>query len=376
MMKKKICLVAHLNDLSGANKSLIDLATNLKEIYDITVVVPRKGLLADVLIKEDVNICIIKSATWVYKKDESNFKKFVKKWGNLIAERRFYNYFKKNKFDLVHFNSSVYGCGAASALKLNIPYTWHIRELAEENFSLTFFNRKNSYELINSSQKIITISNFMKEKLKSVIDVNKIEVVYNGVEISPLQHEIDNIKEFSLVIVGAVAEDKGQMEASRALEYLHKNFNIAINLVIIGPITDNFYATQLKSEITESIRDYIVFEGYKQDLSEYRRCNNISLVCSRAEAFGRVTIEAMNCGQLVIGANAGATPEIIIDNKSGFLYESGNFKDLATKIKSVLEFKEKHKIIEAAHNRLEECFDIKNTAMNVATIFNAVLKNN
>ena len=45
-------------------------------------------------------------------------------------------------------------------------------------------------------------------------------------------------------------------------------------------------------------------------------------MCSRHEAFGRVTVEAMGKGLPVIGLASGGTLEIIDSKKTGLLYES------------------------------------------------------
>ena len=45
-----------------------------------------------------------------------------------------------------------------------------------------------------------------------------------------------------------------------------------------------------------------------------------------------MTVEAQLAGCAVIGANTGATPELIKDMQTGLLYEYGNSKDLSEKI--------------------------------------------
>lgn len=44
-----------------------------------------------------------------------------------------------------------------------------------------------------------------------------------------------------------------------------------------------------------------------------RKKIDVELVCSRSEAFGRVTIESMMSSNPVIGANTGGTKELIIE---------------------------------------------------------------
>jgi glycosyltransferase involved in cell wall biosynthesis len=64
----------------------------------------------------------------------------------------------------------------------------------------------------------------------------------------------------------------------------------------------------------------------------YYAAAHVVLMCSRSEAFGRVTVEAMKMGRPVVGANAGATPELICDGHTGLLYRQGDPRDLADKL--------------------------------------------
>ena len=370
----KICIIAHLNDLSGANKSLIDLAKGLSINNEITVVVPRKGPLFDELRKNHINEKVILSGTWVYKKDESLIKKIIKRILNVFAEVKYYSFFKANNFDLIHYNSYTYGTGAVSAKKLNIPYTWHIRELPEENFNLSFFNKKKSVRIISKSKCIITISKFMKQTLIDTFESKKIKVIYNGVvPISDKLPEIPCDCFSDIVIIGAIAEDKGQLDAIRAIRYLHE-MGHKFRLFIVGSVTDNEYYEKIKAEIIEDIDSSIIFTGYKSNLKDYRKNTQIVLICSKAEAFGRVTIEAMNAGQIVIGADKGATPEIIKDGYNGFLYKQGDYIDLANRIKDVCYSADLNKISYNARETVNSCFSIKRTVNEVEKIMHFIIE--
>ncbi|MCK1214602.1 glycosyltransferase family 4 protein [Streptococcus uberis] len=366
----KICLIAHLNDLSGANKSLLDLADFFRENFEVVVVIPRNGSLNQELQSRGIRTHIIPSATWVTRKQETVLKKFIKKVLLIISEPLFYIYFKKENFDIIHFNSSIFGSGAKAARKLKIPFTWHIRELAEDNFSLIFLNRKKTYKLINSSVKVVTISNFMKDHIKKNINSNLIEVIYNGIKPTTYK-KIENNKLKSLVIIGAIAPDKGQIDAIRAVKVLKNEMNLDIPLKIVGAIIDQEYYNFLLNEITDDIQHLISFTGYEKDVSKYRKLNNIALICSKAEAFGRVTIEGMNQQQIVIGANSGATPEIIDDNLNGFLYNSGDFYNLAQTIYKVLNLSDDQitRVLSNASHKVKTNFNIKNTVKRLENLF-------
>lgn len=374
-MRKKVCLIAHLNDLSGANKALIDLASGLNRDNDVVVIVPRSGALKNKLVDMNIRVCVIPSATWVYKKDEKLSKRMIKRIVNISSEFLFFFFFIKEQFDVIHYNSITYGCGARAANMLKIPYTWHIRELAEENFSLTFFNRNAAISLVNKSRRIITISNFMKEAISGYIHIDKLCVVYDGITVSmPNYNLLSNGYELSdeIIFIGAIARDKGQLDAIEALKLLiNKGYKYHINFV--GQITDKKYYEELLLAIDSDIVDYIHFSGYTSNVSKYRDPRCLVLVCSPSEAFGLVTVEAMMAGQVVIGANGGATKEIIVNGESGFLYESGNPKELCDCI-ITLKDKNLSDISNKAQERVYEFFNIENTIKKMDKIFDLCIK--
>jgi len=58
-------------------------------------------------------------------------------------------------------------------------------------------------------------------------------------------------------------------------------------------------------------------------------------MCSRLEAFGRVTVEYLRRGRPVIGTRSGGTPEIVDDGVTGLLYNPGDIEALAEQIEHV-----------------------------------------
>lgn len=64
---------------------------------------------------------------------------------------------------------------------------------------------------------------------------------------------------------------------------------------------------------------------------------DVALMCSRYEAFARVTVEGMKLGKPVIGARSGGTVEQIHDGFNGLLYTPGNSRELADKIRRLYE---------------------------------------
>lgn len=80
------------------------------------------------------------------------------------------------------------------------------------------------------------------------------------------------------------------------------------------------------------MKEYVYFDGFIKDVNTYRKNMDIGIVSSSNEAFGRVTVEGMLSNMAIIGANAAGTSELILNNKTGLLYELHNVLDLADKI--------------------------------------------
>ena len=110
--------------------------------------------------------------------------------------------------------------------------------------------------------------------------------------------------------------------------------NFSVHIVGGG---DEKYLQLMKEYIdNNNISKYISLYGYRNDISEILKKMDVGISSSRSEAFGRTTVEFMMAGMPVIGTNVGGTKEIIIDNETGYLYESGNEKELYNYMKKYI----------------------------------------
>jgi len=133
------------------------------------------------------------------------------------------------------------------------------------------------------------------------------------------------------VIVGTLQEGKGQEDAIRAVsELVHRKINVELFIIGDGDPKYRNYLYELVSEnkLDENVR----FLGYVENPFPFVKSADVVLMCSRNEAFGRVTIEAMKLGKVVIGASSGGTVELIKNGVNGLLYTPRNYKELAEKI--------------------------------------------
>lgn len=74
-----------------------------------------------------------------------------------------------------------------------------------------------------------------------------------------------------------------------------------------------------------------------EEIPEWRRKARVTIVASRFEVFGMVTLEALAFGSPLVAARAGGTSEIVAHEENGFLFEKGNASDLAHWLATMLD---------------------------------------
>ena len=178
-------------------------------------------------------------------------------------------------------------------------------------------------------------------------------------------------------MTGRLVPEKGQHIAIEALKRLKKRGKLGnISLSFAGSLPEyanDAYLKQLKSEARE-LGDAVRFLGEIRNMEQLRAEMDAELVCSIGEAFGRVTIEAMRQGLLVIGSDGGATPELIEDGKTGLLFRNGETDALAACIEKAAEQRAwSRKIAEKGRESVSNRFTEQKNAEEIYQIMKQVL---
>jgi glycosyltransferase involved in cell wall biosynthesis len=147
-----------------------------------------------------------------------------------------------------------------------------------------------------------------------------------------------------ILLPGRLTEWKGQ-----------EVFIEAVNLVNIELGYEAFYAVILGSDqgrdlykkklirLSEQHRltNQVKFIDHCKDMALAYKVSDIVVSASiEPEAFGRVAVEAQSMERPIIASNIGGSNETVIDEKTGFLFESNNPKSLSRKILKVLSMDE------------------------------------
>lgn len=335
------------NYTSGAFLSMVKLNQLLASEYQINtfVVLPNEGDGDRLLEEAAIPFEIVPSRNWVVdieegKTEQREWEKAAELSGNESAISRIVDIINERKIDILHINTSYSYVGACAALQVGIPFVWHIREFLEEDQNRKIWNCAEGYELMRKADAVIAISDSIYQKYQKLLVPEKLCVIYNGIDEKVFYDPDKKIfqgKTIELGIIGGVVPYKGQEELIKACGILKKKGISDFRLRIIGKGKENYIDYLKKIVREENLEKNIIFTGPSNKIPDLLKEIDILLVCSRNEAFGRITVEGMMAGCVVIGADTAGTTEILEDGKCGFLYRQGDVTDLARKIENVIE---------------------------------------
>ena len=154
------------------------------------------------------------------------------------------------------------------------------------------------------------------------------------------QNGIDRNK-FIILLPGRLTYWKGQKIFIEAIKLLSDQDNIQpFEGIILGSDQGrNIYKKQLIG-LKERYRlnKIIKFIDHCEEMPVAYRIANLVCSCSyEPEAFGRVSVEAQSMGVPIIASDIGGSSETIVKNKTGFLFKSGDSKNLANVIIMVMK---------------------------------------
>lgn len=377
----KILLAATGADMaSGANKCLIELAEKLPYFgIEVLVTIPQHGNIEEHLKRKKIPYKFVHEYHSWYTSEKHKHNQFFLK--HILNYKTFFQIrrlIKKEKIDIVHENALTAYVAAWAAESLHIPVVWHMREFMEEDLNITFYNRKYSIKKINRAMYLIAISKAVANKWKRVFSP-PIEVIYDGVLVEDYYISDKNRMSdvINIIIYGRIVEAKGQLFFFEGINRLKKIIDKKIKCFWAGQIEDREYYDTIISYINKNgMNEYVRYLGEVSNIKNILKDMDVVCVCSNQEGFGRVTVEAMLAGCIVLGANTGATKELIINGKNGYLYEVNDVKDFSEKLENIIiNFEKNKKLGETAQIEAYENYSINNNIKKVIEVYNRALEN-
>ncbi len=324
-------------EMGGVERGTVDVALFLKRKNHFPVVASSGGRLVSHLRQS----AIIHEYMPLHSKNP-----FVI-WANIY---RLCDIIKKHGIQIVHARSRAPAWSAYfAAKKCGVPFV--------TTFHGTYPFQTKLKKLYNSvmtkGRVVIAVSKFIAQEIhkKYGTSQKKIVTIHRGVDLgtfdskkvteSMVQNMISEMQlpedKHIFLLPGRLTRIKGHEVLFEAVSRMKRDDFICL---VVGSFKNKNYLRELDEQARHyGFRDRLyIFNDCKDMATLYALATAAISPSTRPETFGRTAAEAGAMGCIVIGSNHGGTKEIIVDGKTGFLFESENSIQLAEIMDKVLEF--------------------------------------
>lgn len=251
-----------------------------------------------------------------------------------------YKHIRKNNYDCIILENRP-GYALKLSQRTNSKFVLHLHN--------DLLNNETPYnqELYNHFSKILTVSDYIKNRVSSIAFHNKIQTIYNGIDLvqfapkdNPIIRRSDlglSSNDFVLVFSGRINKDKGISElidAVLALQDIPQIKLLVLGSTFFGnaPDEDDFVRS-LKGK-AHPIKENIIFTGFipYANIPDYLQLADAAIIPSIwDDPFPTTVLEAQAMGLPVIVSNRGGIPEevnqqnaIIVTTEHNYIQQIAN----------------------------------------------------
>ena len=205
--------------------------------------------------------------------------------------------------------------------------------IAGSNF--IFSHIQNNYKKFfeDEKRKVLVIFRGINTEYFNTKRVNQ-----NKVSVFMDQWKLDQ-NNYNILMPGRLTNWKGQSVFIEALNLLSSLDTVPFNGIILGGDQGRkIYRKKLEALVQQyRLGKKIKFISHCSEMPvAYKAADLIVSASIEPEAFGRTSVEAQSMGKIIIASNIGGSKETVVNEKTGFFFESGNAQNLADTIKKVM----------------------------------------
>ena len=241
-----------------------------------------------------------------------------------VLRLRIRRMFRSRSFDLIYTSQQRFDCrdGELLARWADIPHVVHLHYRP----GVALGHR--TMERLFTCDGVISISGYIQKALLEIgVPESRIWVIPNS--LAPALESPERVVGSRTVVgqTGRLFKEKGYADTIDAFALLLATAPNA-RLVLVG---DGPEREELERRVAERrLSDFVTFAGWQMDIPSWLETFDIFCHPSRNEPFGLAVLEAMAARLPVVAYREGATPEIVVDGRTGILAEPGDIDGLAT----------------------------------------------
>ena len=342
MTKKNICIITEefRPSLKGG---IATWSTELagyfnKQNYNLNVYLKKRGGINKSFNIENLpyKLNLISGRDWAY----------FKKWYIALS---LFNYLRKKNKPIIFSTNWELSQGLINYKKyfqfslITVLHGLEVTRLKSKKYKKKI---KDFEKTLLLSDRVISVSNFTKDRAKSIISINKeIDVIPNFVNTENFyptdkknlmyKYNLDE-QDIVLLSLSRLVRRKGHFLVIDLIKNLTKKYS-RIKYLIAG-VGDLKYEFELKNYVKKlNLSKYINFLGYINEDEKnilYNLCHLFLMTSlptdkeGNSEGFGITFLEANACGKPVIGTRVGGIPDAIENGVNGYLINPNSSDEL------------------------------------------------
>ncbi|KAB8310518.1 glycosyltransferase [Erwinia endophytica] len=279
----------------------------------------------------------------------------------------------QQQFDLLYMNnqpgSNAEGYLAASGLSVAVVQHCRIEPVLTPAL-VRMVNQRAS--------AVIAVSNGVREVLLAHgVSAEKCFTVFNAIDIQQPLPEREKMRRQLLDVppetfvfgsIGSLIARKSHHHILLALKKFATAFPSADwRMVILGEGPEHAALQHLAQQ--SGIADRVEFVGFRSNALDYLAAFDIFILASKSEGLPRVVLEAMLLKTAVIGSRVTGTAELIVQGKTGLLYNYGDTQALFEQMKTLwLNAEKRQQLQHQANTLVKERYAIEKYVAGVETL--------
>jgi glycosyltransferase involved in cell wall biosynthesis len=202
----------------------------------------------------------------------------------------------------------------------------------------------------------------------------RLRLCYNGVDTDSFHRaagprpEALPAGEFTIGVVCAMRPEKELDMLLGAFARFRRREGPALRLVLVG---DGPMREPLRRQAAElGIDGQCLFQPTTADVAPWLAALDVFVLPSRSEALSNSLMEAMACGCCVLASRVGGNSELVEDEVTGLLFDSGDVDGLAARLHRVVADPPlRHRLAANAVERMRERFSIRASVARMQEIY-------
>jgi len=250
-----------------------------------------------------------------------------------------------NRPEVVHIHMSNNGSFYRKSIIVlwtrlfRVPSIIHVHASSFEEFYYhNKLQKKYIAYILNTTDKLIVLSNEWKIFFSTILSEKKIEVLNNGVFKIDSEKKVLHNRVPECLFLGRLGERKGTYDLLKSIKEL-KNRNVQAKFLLAG----DGEISKVKRIIDEyNIEDYVEILGWigKEEKERLFKKVDILVLPSYNEGLPMAILEAMNYSLPIISTKVGGIPEVIKNKENGFIIDPGNIDALTSSLQALITDKD------------------------------------